>query len=54
MGRDDMRPGDEAPPGAPSAGENLCRNCGGSGKVDGADCPECEGTGMVEEAVGGA
>ncbi|HEV3000835.1 MAG TPA: hypothetical protein VGW75_08880 [Solirubrobacteraceae bacterium] len=53
MGRDEMRPGDEAPPGEPSAGENLCPRCGGSGRADGEPCPACEGTGFVEEAVGG-
>ena len=51
--RDDMAPGDEAPPGENSAGENVCERCGGSGKVDGQSCPECGGSGKVIEAVGG-
>ena len=49
-----LKPGDEAPPGAPGTGENVCRNCGGTGTVDGQPCPECEGTGTVVTGVGGA
>src|SRR3954449_1840012 len=47
-------PGDEVPPGTPGAGENICKRCGGSGKVQGKDCPEREGTGKVTTGVGGA
>jgi hypothetical protein len=36
----EMAPGDEAPPGTPGAGENIC--------------PACGGTGTVIEEVGGA
>ncbi|MDF2743294.1 MAG: hypothetical protein K0S88_4670 [Actinomycetia bacterium] len=50
----DMAPGDEAPQGTPGAGENICPACGGSGKLDGAACPTCAGTGVVIEEVGGA
>jgi hypothetical protein len=46
-------PGDEAPPGTPGTGEDVCPRCGGSGKLDGADCPECEGTGIVIAGIGG-
>jgi hypothetical protein len=49
----DMRPGDEAPPEEPSAEENLCPDCGGSGRRDGETCATCGGTGRIEEAVGG-
>ena len=49
-----MAPGDEAPKGAPGAGENICPACGGSGKLDGATCKTCAGTGVVIEEVGGA
>ena len=28
-----MPPGDEAPQGMPGTGEDVCRSCGGSGKV---------------------
>jgi hypothetical protein len=50
---DGMAPGDEAPPGTPGTGEDVCPRCAGSGKVDGEDCPECGGTGIVIEGVGG-
>ena len=47
-------PGDEAAPGTPGTGEDICRACNGSGKVDGKTCPECNGSGKVIEGVGGA
>ena len=49
----DSRPGDGVPPDTPSAGENVCRDCGGSGTRAGGECPTCRGTGRVVEAVGG-
>ena len=49
----DLAPGDEAPPEEPSAGENVCPACSGSGRSDDGECPECEGTGTVIEAIGG-
>jgi DnaJ-class molecular chaperone len=51
--REGMRPGDEAPPGEPAAGETECPECEGSGRKDGDTCPSCRGTGRVREAVGG-
>ena len=51
---DEMAPGDEAPPGTPGTGEDLCPVCSGSGKKDGDDCEECAGTGRVTRGVGGA
>jgi RecJ-like exonuclease len=51
--REAMAPGDEAPPGDPTAGENLCRTCAGTGEVDGRTCPTCEGTGRTTSAVSG-
>lgn len=48
-----MSPGDQAPPGSPQAGENVCRECGGSGRLENRECPTCEGTGRVIEAIGG-
>lgn len=42
------------PPGAPASGENTCRKCDGTGKIDGKACPECEGTGKVMTPIGGA
>ncbi|WBY02321.1 hypothetical protein PE066_01970 [Ramlibacter tataouinensis] len=49
-----MAPGDEAPPGTPGTGEDICRACGGSGQLNGGPCPECEGTGKVVRGIGGA
>ena len=49
-----MAPGDDAPPGTPGTGENVCRACGGSGRRDGAACPECGGSGKVNVGIGGA
>ena len=49
-----VNPGDEAPAGTPGTGENVCRDCSGSGRVNGAPCPSCGGTGKVITAVGGA
>jgi len=48
-----LSPGDEAASGAPGAGENLCRDCNGSGRVEGGHCPTCDGTGKVIEGIGG-
>ncbi|GEP05347.1 hypothetical protein [Methylobacterium oxalidis] len=52
-GTDPQKPGDEAPPGTPGSGENLCRRCGGSGKIGAETCPDCSGTGKVTTGVGG-
>lgn len=49
-----MAPGDQAPPGTPSTGEDICRTCGGTGQLNGGPCPECEGTGKVIRGIGGA
>lgn len=49
----DIAPGDEAPPGTPGSGEDICPRCGGSGRVDGAECAECAGSGRVIRGVGG-
>ena len=51
--RDEMKPGDEAPPGEPSAGPGLCPDCDGHGERDGNTCATCQGTGQVEQGVGG-
>jgi hypothetical protein len=48
------KPGDEAPPGTPGTGEDICQDCSGTGKrADGSECPACEGTGRVIEGIGG-
>ena len=53
-GQPPMAPGDEAPPGTPSTGENVCPQCGGSGRIGASPCPHCEGTGKVIVGIGGA
>jgi hypothetical protein len=50
----DVNPGDQAPPGSPQAGENMCPKCRGTGKLTGARCENCGGTGKVIELVGDA
>jgi DnaJ-class molecular chaperone len=48
-------PGDQALLGTPGAGENVCRRCAGSGRIaGGTECPDCGGTGVVIEEIGGA
>ncbi len=49
-----MNPGDEAPPGTPGTGENLCDRCSGTGRIAGAPCEACGGTGQVTTGIGGA
>ena len=50
-----MAPGDEAPPGTPGTGEDVCPDCGGSGKLgDGKACGTCDGSGVVTVGIGGA
>ena len=46
-------PGDDALPGTPGTGENVCPECGGNGKLKGNECPACKGTGKVVEGIGG-
>jgi hypothetical protein len=50
----DLNPGDEAAPGTPGTGENLCRACSGSGEKDSQKCQVCNGSGKVIEGIGGA
>lgn len=50
-----MSPGDEAPPGTPGTGEDICPDCKGTGKsASGQTCPNCEGSGRVVRGIGGA
>lgn len=46
-------PGDDATPGTPGTGEDLCPKCNGSGRIDNGECPECGGTGKVVQGIGG-
>lgn len=48
-----LNPGDQAPPGTPGTGENVCPTCNGGKMVDAEPCPTCGGTGIVIEGVGG-
>jgi hypothetical protein len=48
-----LNPGDEAAPGTPGTGENLCPECHGTGRRQGRTCTNCNGTGMVTEGIGG-
>ena len=47
-------PGDEVAPGTPGSGEDICPNCHSSGQVNGQDCENCSGTGLITKAIGGA
>lgn len=47
-------PGDQAPPGTPGTGENVCPDCRGTGRRGDETCPTCRGTGRVIEGIGGA
>jgi hypothetical protein len=49
-----LNPGDEAKPGEPQSGEDVCPACGGSGRQNGSKCPSCGGTGIVIAVVGDA
>jgi hypothetical protein len=48
-----LNPGDQADPDTPGAGENICRECQGTGKLGEKECPICGGTGIVIEEIGG-
>jgi DnaJ-class molecular chaperone len=49
-----MAPGDEAPLGTAGTGEDVCPECGGSGRIGGSSCAYCQGTGKVNVGIGGA
>ncbi|HEY2818575.1 MAG TPA: hypothetical protein VGK44_15765 [Casimicrobiaceae bacterium] len=49
-----IKPGDEAPPGTPGTGENICPVCHGSGRINGRSCANCSGTGKITTGIGGA
>ena len=48
-----VNPGDDARAGTPGAGENVCPDCKGSGRLSNAPCKTCGGTGKVIEGIGG-
>jgi hypothetical protein len=49
-----LKPGDEAAPGTPGTGENVCPVCHGSGRVGAQACANCAGTGRIVTGIGGA
>jgi RecJ-like exonuclease len=50
-----MNPGDEARPGTPGTGEDICPQCNGKGKTArGEPCRNCGGTGKIVRGIGGA
>jgi hypothetical protein len=49
-----LNPGDEAPPGTPGSGDNVCPVCHGSGRLNQQRCSECGGSGVITSAIGGA
>ena len=50
-----IKPGDEARPGTPGTGEDICPECNGSGKTArGERCRNCDGTGRIVRGIGGA
>jgi hypothetical protein len=52
-----LNPGDEAEPGTPGTGEDVCPVCHGSGKLETEGTPQtcanCGGTGVIVEGIGG-
>lgn len=40
-------------PGTPGSGENICRRCGGVGRIADSTCPECGGSGKIAEPLAG-
>ena len=53
MTAEPMAPGDDAPPGTPGTGEDICPDCSGTGRLNDQPCPNCAGTGRIVEGVGG-
>ncbi|MCR0983285.1 DUF2934 domain-containing protein [Roseomonas populi] len=48
-----LNPGDDAAPGTPGTGEDVCPDCQGSGRLQGRTCETCGGTGIVIKGVAG-
>jgi len=44
---------DEATPGKPGTGGDVCLDCHGTGKLDGKPGATCAGSGTITRAVGG-
>lgn len=48
-----LNPGDDAPPGTPGTGEDVCPKCSGHGRLGAEPCPECGGSGVVIKGLAG-
>jgi len=48
-----LNPGDEAAPGTPGTGEDVCPQCQGSGSIENQECQNCGGTGVVIKGLAG-
>jgi hypothetical protein len=48
-----VAPGDEGPLESEAVGENLCRECEGTGTKGNEPCKACAGTGIIGEGIGG-
>ena len=49
-----LNPGDEAARGTPGTGDDICPECNGRGRIDGAPCPNCGGRRTIVRGIGGA
>jgi len=49
-----LNPGDEAAPGTPGTGEDICPLCHGQGRIMHTRCPNCGGSGKIVRGIGGA
>jgi RecJ-like exonuclease len=53
MSNEPLNPGDDAAPGTPGTGENVCPKCNGAGSIEDHECANCGGTGKVVEGLAG-
>jgi DnaJ-class molecular chaperone len=49
---DNKKSDDEVKPDTPQSAPAICRRCKGTGRLNGAACPDCDGTGFVTVLVG--
>lgn len=54
MSEEQLNPGDDAAPGTPGTGEDVCPKCNGSGRQGEDECQNCGGLGKVIRGIGGA
>jgi len=48
-----LNPGDEAAPGTPGTGEDICPLCHGHRRIMHTRCPNCGGSGKIVRGIGG-